>query len=215
MRLLHTAHVPPGEGPHPTIVALHGWGASGHDLLGLAPHLLDGEALVLCPQGEVALEVGPGMTGYGWFPLVPGQAPDPTEFDQGAAAIREFLDQAVEVYPVDRDRLVVAGFSQGGLMAAEQALSAPERFRGLVALSTWFPEPLAERLPPAEGHDDFPVLMIHGTQDMMIPVDRARESRERLRPYGVRLQYREFDMGHEIRPQGLQLIQDWLEKVLE
>ena len=53
MELLHTAHVPAGDGPFPTLVALHGWGASAHDLLGLAPWLLGGEALVLCPQGEV------------------------------------------------------------------------------------------------------------------------------------------------------------------
>ena len=56
MELLYTAHVPAGDGPLPTILLLHGWGASAHDLIGLAPILHGGRALVLCPQGPVALQ---------------------------------------------------------------------------------------------------------------------------------------------------------------
>ena len=55
MSLLYTAHVPAGDGPFPSIIALHGWGASAHDLLGLAPVLHGGRALVLCPEGPVAV----------------------------------------------------------------------------------------------------------------------------------------------------------------
>src|SRR5262249_20370459 len=117
MDLLHTAHVPAGEGPFPTILALHGWGASAHHLLGLAPVLLGGEALVLCPQGPVAFQVGPGMAGYGWFPIVSGRPPDAAEFAKGADALRAFLDAALHAYPVDPRKLVVLGFSQGGVMA--------------------------------------------------------------------------------------------------
>ena len=72
MNLMHAAHVPAGDGPFPTILALHGWGASAHDLLGLAPYLHGGEALVLCPQGPVAVPIGPGINGWGWFPLTGG-----------------------------------------------------------------------------------------------------------------------------------------------
>ena len=57
MELLHTAYVPAGDGPFPTILALHGWGASAQDLIGLAPLLHGGEALVVCPQGPVAFEI--------------------------------------------------------------------------------------------------------------------------------------------------------------
>src|SRR5512139_2188980 len=94
MELLHTAHVPAGEGPFPTVVALHGWGASAHDLLGLAPFLHGGEALVLCPQGPVAFEVGPGMRGHGWFPIDPSRRFDVAGFAKGVAALKAFLDAA-------------------------------------------------------------------------------------------------------------------------
>ena len=59
MDLFHTLQHPAGPGPHPTIIALHGWGANAHDLFGLAPHLLGGEALVVCPQGPIEVPQGP------------------------------------------------------------------------------------------------------------------------------------------------------------
>lgn len=211
MDLSYAAHVPAGDGPLPTIVALHGWGANAQDLLGLAPHLLGGRALVLCPQGPVELPVGPGMTGYGWFPLVPGAPPDPQRFAESADALRAFIELAEERYPIDREKLVLLGFSQGGVMGYELALREPERFAGLAALSTWLPEPLVEHLPRLPAQQELPVLILHGTQDAMLPVERARESREAVRAFGVRLTYREFDMGHEIRPEALRVLEQWLD----
>ncbi len=214
MNLLYTAHVPQGEGPFPTIIALHGWGASGHDLLGLAPLLLDGKALVLCPQGKTEVEVGPGMKGYGWFPLVPGLAPDPNEFMAGASSIREFLGAARQRYPIDPQRLVVLGFSQGGAMAYELGLRHPEQFAGVGALSTWLPPPLAASIPTTEALTKLPVLVVHGSQDPMVDIERGHSSRDALQELGVQLTYREFDMAHEIRPDALRAVREWVESIL-
>src|SRR5258708_39856703 len=73
--LLYTAHVPGGEGPFPTLFLLHGWGASAHDPLGLAPLLHGGRAPVLCPQGPVVGPIGGGERGYGWVPPTPRPPP--------------------------------------------------------------------------------------------------------------------------------------------
>jgi len=211
-RLAYAAYVPPGEGPFPALIALHGVGASAHDLFGLAPTIHDGRAVVLCPQGPVRLAVGGGMPGYGWFPMIPGQPPEVEAFMASAEALRRFIDAALERYPIDPARVVLAGFSQGGTLACELALRDPDRFAGLAALSSWFPEPLANLLPKLPGHEGFPVLVVHGTQDFAIAIERARETREALRSYGVALMYREFDMGHEIRPDALRVILRWLEE---
>ena len=212
MELLYAAHVPSGDGPFPTVLALHGWGANAHDLLGLAPRIHGGRALVLCPQGPIAVPFGGGELGWGWFQLTPGAPPDIAAFRHAAALLSRFVDAAVERYPIDRERLVPIGFSQGGMMAYELALRAPARFAGVAALSAWFPVPLAEDLPKLPAHEGFPALVVHGTRDPMIDVERARESRELLRPFGVALTYRELDMGHEIRPEALRVILRWLDQ---
>ncbi len=212
MNLLYTAHIPAGDGPFPAIIALHGWGASAHDLLGLAPMLFDGKAIMLCPQGQVAVPFGNGQYGYGWFPLRAGQPPDVEAFQSAADALRTFLDAALARYPIDPAKVVVAGFSQGGMMAYELALREPGRFAGLAALSSWFPPPLVELLPKRPGHEGFPVLVLHGMRDDRIDVEMARQSRESLRPYGVSMTYREFDMGHEIRPEALRVFLKWLDE---
>ncbi len=201
--LLYTAHVPAGEGPFPTVVFLHGWGARAHDLLPLAPVLHAGQALVLSPQGPVELPVSPDAFGYGWFPLSEGGAFDAASFAKGADLLRGFLDQALERYPIDRRKLVVIGFSQGGVMAYDLVLRDPARFAGLAALSAWLPPTLAEGLSRQQEFEALPVLVIHGTQDPMIPVARAQESRDTLCSLGLSPTYREYEMEHGIGPEAL------------
>lgn len=216
MDLLYTAQVPAGDGPFPTIVLLHGWGASAHDLFGLAPYLHGGDAIVLSPQGPLAFDIGGGVPGYGWFPLSGGAGFDPAAFEAAVVRLRAFLDEALSRYPVDRRKVVLVGFSQGGVMAYALALRDPSRFAGLVALSSWLPEPLAQSIPQQPEHANFPVLVQHGTTDSMIAIERARESRDALRRLGVSIAYHEYEMGHEIRPEALQDLVVWLdEKVLQ
>lgn len=214
MDLIHTAYVPPGDGPFPTLIALHGFGANAQDLLGLAPFFAGGRWLTLCPQGSHELRVGPGTTGYSWFPMKPGEMPDAREFLKASSRLRDFAAQAAVRYPVDRSKTIVLGFSQGGMMAIDLAFRDTERFAGLMVLSSSFPDLLASNLPQTEAQRGFPVLMIHGTQDAQAPIERARESRPVFERFGVDLTFHEFPMGHEIRPEAMTAIARWLrEKV--
>ena len=215
MELMHTAHQPAGDGPFPTIVALHGWGASAHDLLGLAPYLHGGEALVLCPQGPMSLPVGSGATGYGWFPITGGAPPDASAFEAAVDRLAAFLDALYERYPVDPARLVLLGFSQGGVMAYALALRDPRRYAALVALSSWLPEALANQVGRCPDDAPLPIFVSHGTEDPMIPVARAQESNQRLLALGYEPAYHEYAMQHEIRPEALRDMVSFLdEKVL-
>jgi phospholipase/carboxylesterase len=215
MDLLHTAWIPAGDGPFPTILALHGWGANAQDLLGLAPFFHGGEALVVCPEGPVAFEIQPGLVGRGWFPIRSGRPPDPAEFSRGAALLRGFVDEMLRRYPVNPRKLVVLGFSQGGVMAYDLVLKDPERFAGLVALSSWLPAELAATVPRRPELAQLPVFVAHGSQDPMLPVAMGQSSRDGLLQLGVPVTYREYAMGHEVRPELLRDLVEWLEsKVL-
>jgi phospholipase/carboxylesterase len=212
MDLLYTAHVPPGDDPLPTVLALHGWGASAHDLIGLAPVIHGGGALMLCPQGPLAFEIGQGHVGFGWFDLSQARPPSAADIQRAADRVRAFLDGAQARYPIDRRKIVAMGFSQGGVLAYDLVLRDPSRFAGLVALSSWLPKELADSIPPQPGLENLPVLIMHGTRDPMIPVARAQESRELLMKRGPSVTYREYEMEHGIGPEALRDLVTWLEQ---
>jgi phospholipase/carboxylesterase len=210
MDLVHAVHEPEGDGPFPTLFALHGWGANALDLLGLAPALLGGNLLLIAPQGPIRLPIGPNAYGYGWFPISAGGPLDRGAFEAGRKALDEFLEQARQRYPVDPLRQLVLGFSQGGVMAFDQALRHPDRFAGLVALSSWLPPELARSYLALPAHQLLPTLVQHGSSDELVSVERAAESLRLLRELGVPVTFKEYPMGHEISIESLRDLDRWL-----
>ena len=215
MRLIHTLYEPAGDGPHPTLIAMHGFGASALDLLGLAPYIADGQFMVICPQGPIEVPIGP-TRGYAWFPLRMGSPPDRDAIDDANKAATDFLNVALAKYPVDRKKLVILGFSQGGMMAYRLAFRNPSKFAALVALSTYLPPELKNEVNDPEALEALPTLVQHGRADDMIEVTRARASVETLRSLEVPLTFHEYDCGHEITAEALRDLSNFLtEKVLE
>ena len=216
MNLIHTIYQPAGEGPFPTILTLHGRGANAMDLLGLAPLLCGGKFLMICPQGPLETPIGPGMTGYAWYPMSMGGPPDVDAILSSRRELEAFIERCLASYPIDRKKLALLGFSQGGVMSYSLALTHPERFAALAVLSSWLPKELEARLNVSDAVQALPTLIQHGTQDPMIEVDRARDSVERLRQLKLPLTFREYEMAHEITPGSLRDLSAWLEeKVLK
>jgi phospholipase/carboxylesterase len=216
MQLAQTIYEPTGEGPFPTILTLHGRGANAFDLLGLAPHICGGKFLVICPEGPLETPIAPDTMGYSWYPMSMGGPPDVAAILSSRQQLQNFLEECLQRYPIDQKKLVVLGFSQGGVMAYSLALANPERFSALVVLSSWLPRELAAQISISESVQSLPTLVQHGTEDHMIEIARARDSVERLRELRLPLTYREYEMGHEIRPRSLVDLSTWLEeKVLK
>ena len=211
MQLIHTIYEPAGAGPHPTILTLHGRGANSFDLLGLAPYICNGRFLLICPQGPLETPIGPGATGYAWYPMTMGGPPDVSAILSSRQKLEEFLGECLERYPIDPKKLVVLGFSQGGVMAYTLALTMPERFAALVALSSWLPQEAFEQAP-TDAVQSLPTLVHHGARDELIDVNRARASVEKLREWRVPVTYREYEMGHETTPKSLTDLSAWLEE---
>ena len=212
MQLVHTAYEPAGSGPHPALLTLHGRGANALDLLGLAPYLCKGKFLMLCPQAPLETPIGPDALGYAWFPLALGGPLDVPAILSSRDLLRRFVDECLERYPIDSRKLAVLGFSQGGVMAQSLVLADPSRFAALAVLSSWLPPELIPELSPSDAARSLPTLVQHGSQDPTIEITRARESVERLRQLDVPLTYREYEMGHEIRPKSLSDLSAWLEE---
>jgi phospholipase/carboxylesterase len=213
--LAHAVYEPEGDGPFPTLYALHGWGSNAIDLINLAPHLLGGSLLVIAPDGPLRFPIGEGVYGRGWFPIG-GEGPlDREGFLAGRATLEAFLADANERYAVDPACALLLGFSQGGVMAYDLALREPERYEGLIALSSWLPQELAELYESSPAHGLLPALVQHGSQDPMIPVDRAEASVRRLRAFGLPVTYSDYEMGHSISPESLRDLNLWLQETLQ
>lgn len=201
MTLAYASHHPADAGPHPTLIALHGWGANELDLLALSPHLGDGRLLVLCPQGPLSVPNGPEANGFGWFPISMGAPPEPRLFAMALDALGEFILQSLDQYPIARDRIALLGFSQGGAMAYALATRSPGRYAALAALSTWLPDGVLPGSP--EILCGLPVLVQHGESDPVIPVSRARAAVDVLRRSGADVRYREYRIGHQISAESV------------
>ncbi len=209
MQLVHTIYQPAGDGPFPTILTLHGRGANAFDLLGLAPYLCGGKFQMICPQGPLETPIGPEAVGYAWYPMSMGGPPDVDAILSSQKKLRVVLDECVKSYPIDVKKLALLGFSQGGVMAYGLALSDPGRFAALAVLSSWLPKELLSQISVSDAVRSLPTLVQHGTQDSTIELARARTSVETLRQFQMPLVYKEYEMGHEIRPRSLSELSTW------
>ena len=191
----------------PLVVLLHGLGADEADLFGLAP-ALDRRFLVVSARAPRESEpMGFGWYDVDWFRVPP--RPDVQQAVESRDLLVRFLGEAAEAYGADPARLWLLGFSQGASMAVGVALAHPGLVRGVVAHSGRL---LHRFLPPAPppGLAGFPVLWQHGRGDAVVPVTSGHEARELLPPLGVRLDYREYDIGHEIGDRSLRDLAGWL-----
>ena len=203
-----------GDGLLPTLIALHGYGANAQDLLGLSPYLAGGRLLMICPQAPLQIE--PNFHGFNWHAFSgPDGRGSPEVVEAANAMVSEFVDFALDAYPVRRDRVALLGFSQGGGMAYRAGFHEPERYAGLAALSTSLPDDVfAEGEAPGEAVRALPLLVQHGASDASIGVERGRASRDRLAALGLEPDYREYPMAHEVGAHSARDLSQWLERVL-
>ncbi len=202
------SHEPAGDGTFPTIVALHGRGSNERDLIGLAPYLPQ-QFLWISPRATFSL----GPDAYEWFQLIQVGRPDPARLANTLDLLDGFLEEVKQHYPVDPEKLYLLGFSQGTVVSLSYAVSMPERVAGVIAQSAYLPLESGLQFDEA-GIRNKPFLLTHGIDDVVLPVDWARRSRDRLQDLGAIVEYHELDMGHEVTKQSLEVIAAWLERQL-
>jgi phospholipase/carboxylesterase len=137
-------------------------------------------------------------------------AVEATALKAATELVEGFIDEALRRYPIDPRRVALMGFSQGGVMAYALAIARPERFAAIAALSSWFPDALAQGAGLSGARIDLPALVAHGTADHLVAIEYARESIRRLRALGLSPDYREYACGHEISQPGLYDLSDFL-----
>jgi phospholipase/carboxylesterase len=198
-----------------TVIWLHGLGADAHDFEPIVPLLnLHQPLKFVFPNAPVRpVTINAGMEMRAWYDIDPG-APLAGEADirESAAAIAALVEAEVQA-GTPRNRIVLAGFSQGGVIALQVGLRAESRVAGIMALSTYVHdhEHLAEEVSFASI--DTPIFMAHGLADPMIPIARAVTSREALAALNYEVEWHEYGMGHQVCPEEIEHIATWLNRV--
>jgi phospholipase/carboxylesterase len=195
-------HPERAAGRPPLVALLHGLGADEADLFGLAP-ALDRRLLVVSPRApREAQPMGFAWYDIDWFRVPP--RPDVEQAIEARGLLVRFLGEVVDAYGADPARVWLLGFSQAN----------PGLVRGVVAHSGRLVHRFLPPAPPA-GLAGFPLLWQHGRGDAVVPVTCGHEARELLPPLGVRLDYREYDIGHEIGDRSLRDLSGWLSARLD
>ena len=216
--LLHTLETETGPNPSASVIWLHGLGADGNDFMPIVAELaLPARAIrfVFPNAPQMPVTINGGMVMPAWYDI--SDTAIRREDERGVRASQAAIE-ALIVREVSRGspvgNVVLAGFSQGGAIALQTALRHPERLAGVMALSTYVPlaDVLAAEASPANR--DVPILMAHGTQDPVITLARAEQSRSLLQGLGYRVEWRTYAMAHVVCPQEIADIGRWLTKVL-
>jgi len=196
----------PDTAPLPLVLVMHGRGADANDLADLAP-MIDppGGARFVFPNAPKPFEATPGMTfGYSWFD---GWPPRGQSLQDSRALLLEFIDDLVARYPTPPGKLIISGFSQGGLMSIDVGYRTERPLAGIVVMSGAIAEGEA---PDFAAKKDLPVLIVHGTEDDMIPVLAARRARRLLEEHGIEPEYHEFPMGHHVTPESMDVVRNFM-----
>lgn len=193
----------------PVIFAIHGRGADATDLAGLAPELGHGYRWIL-PQGPRPVPLGPGYVGWAWYELDDSRADTVVE---SRDILARFIDDTLQRLNLAHERALLMGFSQGAVMSLHAGLASETPFAGIAAMSGYLPA--ADALTPVlPQRRDRSILMVHGTQDQTLGIELGRSARDLLRHAGLSPEYAEFEMGHQITPESLATVRDYVHRVL-
>lgn len=200
------------QSPPLTAIVVHGLGSNENDLLGLGKPLGLPIRLV-APRGPMQVQLGFGV-GYAWYEFAAAGEPEPEGFRRNLDSLVVFVDEVRARYGVDREQLIMMGFSQGAVMSIATALSIPDKIGGVVALSGYMPRPTGWT-PPHSDLNGLPMLVTHGTADEVLPVEWGRAAAEALRRMGADVRYEEFEMAHQVSPECLDAVRTWLQERME
>ncbi len=206
----------PEQPANAAVIWLHGLGADGNDFVPIVPELRLPEAIsprFIFPNAPVRpISINGGMPMRGWYDIT-----SLTRLDQqdeagiraSARRVQNTIEDEVSA-GIPRQRIVLAGFSQGGAIALHAGLRQGEALGGILALSTYLP--LQSRIMgelSAAGRTT-PILMCHGLYDNVLPVTLGSGSRDSLRQLGCAVEWRDYPMQHQVCAEEIEDIATWL-----
>jgi phospholipase/carboxylesterase len=216
---LETIEIETGPRPRATVIWLHGLGADGHDFEPVVPELglpASQPVRFVFPHAPIRpVTINMGMRMRAWYDILQlGGGPEDEAGIRASQSLLEDLISREGKRGIPHNRIVLAGFSQGGAIALQTALRRRERLAGVLALSTYLPLAGFLQKEASAENRGLPIFMAHGTLDPMIPIDRAERSRDALAALGYPVEWREYAMPHSVCAEELADIAAFLVRIL-
>lgn len=209
-RLYSRTYVPDNVAePQHTAIVIHGLGSNEMDLLGLGRNF-DLPIRFVAPRAPLSSGFG---FGFSWYNFAERAEPDAESFTDSLASLTAFVADVRAEYDVEPEQLTLIGFSQGAVMSIATALSLRDDIGAVVAMSGYFPQPAGWE-PMHADLRQLPVLVTHGDEDDIVPVELGRNAAQLLREHGADVQYEQFSMAHEVNPACMATVRRWLQNRL-
>lgn len=215
---LPTVEINPATVPVAVVIWLHGLGADGHDFEPIVPQLGLPDQLPIrfifphAPEMEVS--AFGGQRARAWFDFSPGGSMDVAGLKRSVVKVRDLIQDEID-NGTPPERILLAGFSQGGVVALQTALYYRKPLAGILALSTFLGEDSRLGSAEAEVNANIPILMCHGQQDAVLPFELGKSACDSLQAAGYSVEWREYPMGHEVCLEEIRAISAWLQSVLK
>ena len=218
--MLETIEVETAVMPNAAVIWLHGLGADGHDFEPMVPEIVHrGERAwrFVFPNAPIRpVTINGGMSMRAWYDLKGldrKAAEDVAGFRQTDAQIRQLIARE-GARGIPTNRIVLAGFSQGGAVSLYTSVRFPERLAGVLALSCYFPRESSFAAERAPGNDATPIFMAHGQGDTVLSLALGTQSRNFLKEQGYSVEWHEYPMGHAVCAAEITDIREFLFRVL-
>ena len=209
----------PADKAEASVIWLHGLGADGNDFAPIVPQLnlsIDfGVRFVFPHAPSIPVTINSGFVMPAWYDIKQLDIDRHVDVEQlkgSATRIHDLIDREI-ARGVDSSKIVVAGFSQGGAVSLEAALTYEQPLAGIMALSTYFATANAIKINPVQK--SIPILICHGAQDPVVPELLGRKSLKTLEGCGFEPVYQSYPMEHAVCPKEIEDIGNWISKVLK
>ena len=204
--------------PDATVIWLHGLGANGHDFEPVVPELKlpAGSAVrfVFPHAPSMPVTINNGYVMPAWYDILEmtiDRKVDETQLRVSAQAVDKLIEAEL-AKGIASERIILAGFSQGGAVVEECALSFDKKLGGLLLLSTYFAT--KDSIQFAPQNRDIPILIHHGSADNVVPIELSRINEAKLKQEGYRVESQVYAMQHSVCPQQILHIGEWLKQRL-
>ena len=218
--LLECVEMDPGPKPAWVVIWLHGLGADGHDFEAIVPELQLPESLPVryvfphAPMRPVTINMG--MVMRAWYDILEMDVSRKVDVDtivESSDLLRNLIQRELDS-GIPSERILLAGFSQGGAIVLHTALRYEKPLAGILALSTYLPTVATLKAERSDANRETAIMMAHGKHDPMIPIINAEKTREALIRMDYSVQWREYPMEHQVCMEEIRDIRTWMLEIM-